>query len=81
MCSYKLAVRSTISYLYLHKKVLMWADENGVPAVDMLRHMKSKNKNKEYRIEGDGHPNGRAFTETAQVIAPIIYEFLEGSTP
>lgn len=68
-------------YPNIHKKVLMWADENGVPAVDMLRYMKNENKNKEYGVEGDGHPNGRAFTETAQVIAPIIYEFLEGSTP
>jgi hypothetical protein len=64
----------------IHEKVLRWADENGVRAVDMLRYMKGKNY-KEFRVEGDGHPNGRSFTETAQVLAPIIYETLEGAMP
>jgi lysophospholipase L1-like esterase len=64
----------------IHEKVLKWADENGVRAVDMLRHVQGKNY-KEFRVEGDGHPNGRSFAETANVLAPIIYESLEGSAP
>lgn len=64
----------------IHEKVSRWAGENGVPAVDMLRYLKDKNY-KEFRVEGDGHPNGRSFAETAQVLAPIIYESLEGSKP
>jgi hypothetical protein len=46
----------------------------------MLRYVNGKNY-KEYRVEGDGHPNGRSFTETAQVLAPIIYEYLEVILP
>lgn len=79
--SHNYAFDNRYPFRIIHKKVLMWADENGVRAVDMLRYMKSKNKNKEYRVEGDGHPNGRSFDEAAQVLAPIIYEYLEGSTP
>ncbi len=64
----------------IHEKVLRWADENGVRAVDLFPYMKGKNY-REYSVEGDGHPNGRSFLETAKVLAPKIYEYLEGSTP
>lgn len=60
----------------IHEEVLRWAAENGVQAVDMLQHMQGK-ESKIYKVEGDGHPNGRAFDETAQTIAPLIYEYLK----
>ena len=63
------------AYRMIHEEVSRWADQNGVRAVDMLRHVRGKNS-KELRVEGDGHPNGSAFAETAQVLAPIIYESL-----
>jgi len=68
------------AYGMIHDEISRWADQNGVQALDMLRHVQGKNS-KELRVEGDGHPNGRAFAETAQVLAPIIYEFLKGSAP
>ncbi len=67
-------------YRMIHEEVSSWADEQQVTVVDMLEHIKDKN-NKNYNVEGDGHPNGRAFSETAQVIAPLIYGYLEGSAP
>jgi hypothetical protein len=60
----------------IHEEVLRWATENGVQAVDMLQYMQDKDS-KRYKVEGDGHPNGRAFDETAQIIALLIYEYLE----
>jgi hypothetical protein len=48
--------------------------------VDVLPYTKDKD-HENYMVKGDGHPNGRAFAETAQVLAPIIYEYLEGSAP
>jgi hypothetical protein len=59
----------------IHAEVVGWADEHDVRAVDMLQYMRNKD-HKEYRVEGDGHPNERAFAETARVIAPMIYEYL-----
>jgi hypothetical protein len=67
-------------YRMIHEEVLSWADDQDVTVVDMFQYMKGKN-NKKYNVEGDGHPNGRAFSETAQVIAPLIYGYLEGSAP
>lgn len=64
----------------IHDEVLRWAEMNGVRAVDMLTYMEGKDS-ENYRVEGDGHPNGRAFDETAQVIAPLIYEYLKVSGP
>jgi hypothetical protein len=64
----------------IHEEDLSWADDQGVPAVDMLQHMEGK-RSREFRVKGDGHPNGRAFEDTAQVLAPIIYAYLEGSAP
>lgn len=64
----------------IHEKVSRWTDERGVRVVDMLCYMKDKNY-KKFRVEGDGHPNGRSFVETAKVLAPIIYESLEGAKP
>jgi hypothetical protein len=52
------------AYRMIDEEVSRWADQNGVPAVDMLRHVQGKNS-KELRVEGDG-----------QVLAPIIYESL-----
>ena len=44
-------------------------------SVDILQHMENKDY-REYRVEGDGHPNGRAFAQAAAIFAPIIAESL-----
>jgi lysophospholipase L1-like esterase len=67
-------------YRIIHEEVITWADEQGVLAVDMLPYMKNKD-HKNYMVKGDGHPNGRAFTEAAQIIAPVIYQYFEDSAP
>ena len=43
----------------------------GVTSLDLLEYMVDKD-NRAYRIEGDGHPNGRSFAEAAAVLAPVI---------
>jgi lysophospholipase L1-like esterase len=70
------------TYLYqtIHQEVVEWADKSGVRTVDLLNYVKGKDA-KNYRVEGDGHPNGRTFAEAAQLLAPLIYESLEGSSP
>jgi hypothetical protein len=35
----------------------------------------------EFMVEGDGHPNARAFNQTAEVLAPLILEYIEGTEP
>ncbi len=68
------------SYQAIHEEVFEWADKSGVRTVDMLPYMRGKDANN-YRVKGDGHPNGKAFAEAAQVLAPVIHESLEGSPP
>ena len=52
-----------------------WAAAEGMQSVDILQHMENKDY-REYRVEGDGHPNGRAFAQAAAIFAPIIAESL-----
>jgi hypothetical protein len=77
---YTQAFDDTYLYEAIHQEVSGWAEKAGVGTVDMLTYVKGKDARK-YRVKGDGHPNGRAFAEAAQVLAPVIYESLEGAPP
>jgi lysophospholipase L1-like esterase len=59
----------------IHREVAGWAADEGVQSLDLLEYMVDKD-NRVYRIEGDGHPNGRAFAEAAAILAPVIAESL-----
>jgi len=78
--SYNMPFTHHYPFRRIHSEVLQWAENQGVQAVDILPYMENKDY-REYRVKGDGHPNSRAFNKTAQILAPIIYEYLEGSAP
>lgn len=77
---YTAAFDDRYPYQAIHDEVSGWADKSGVRTVDLLNFMRGKDAGN-YRVKGDGHPNGRAFAEAAQALAPVIYESLDVSPP
>jgi lysophospholipase L1-like esterase len=61
---YTVAFDDTYSYQDIHEEVFAWAVKSGVRTVDMLHFMRGKDA-RNYRVKGDGHPNGSAFAEAA----------------
>jgi lysophospholipase L1-like esterase len=76
---YTAAFDDKYPYQAIHEAVFGWAQESGVRTVDMLHFMRGKDA-RDYRVKGDGHPNGRAFVEAAQALAPVLNELLEVSS-
>jgi len=74
--SYNKPFDDSYPFREIHSAVMAWARDQGVDAVDLLPRMGGKDF-REYRVKGDGHPNGRAFEEAARVLAPVIYGILE----
>jgi len=74
--SYNYPFDDRYPYRAIHAAVMAWARDQGVDAVDLLPQMEGRNF-REYRVKGDGHPNGRAFEEAARLLAPVIYRMLE----
>jgi lysophospholipase L1-like esterase len=77
---YTQAFDDSYRYQAIHEEVHGWADGRGVQSVDLLDYMRGKEATN-YRVKGDGHPNGKAFAEAAQALAPVIYKSLESSVP
>ena len=73
--SYNKGFNRRYPFSRIHREVTGWAAEEGVQSIDLLEFMARKD-NRAYRVEGDGHPNGRAFEEAAAVLAPVIAESL-----
>ena len=64
----------------IHDEVNAWSAEAGVTSVDLLDYLQGIDR-EAYRVAGDGHPNGKAFESTAEVLAPVVYGVLETSSP
>lgn len=73
--SYNYAFSRRYPFRSIHREVIGWAAGEGVQSVDLLRYMEGKD-NKAYQVEGDGHPNGRAFKEAASILVPAIAKLL-----
>jgi hypothetical protein len=78
--SYNMAFTHRYPFRRIHTEVSLWAEDQGVKAVDMLPYLENRDY-REFRVEGDGHPNASAFNQTAEVLAPLIYEYIEGTEP
>lgn len=73
--SYNKVFNRRYPFSRIHREVTGWAAREGVNSVDLLEHMPDAD-NRPYRIEGDGHPNARAFETAAAVLAPTLVELL-----
>jgi lysophospholipase L1-like esterase len=76
--SYNMPFADRYPFRRIHTEVSLLAENQGVKAVDILPFLEKKDY-REFRVEGDGHPNARAFKQTAEILAPLIYEYLEGT--
>lgn len=73
--SYNWAFDARYPFRRIHAEVGGWADELGVTSLDLLPYLETRDA-AAYRVEGDGHPNARAFEEAARVLAPVIHDYL-----
>ena len=62
---------SSYPYRIIHREVMAWSRELGVPAVDLLDTFAGRD-HVEYLVPGDGHPNARAHDSIAAELRDLI---------
>jgi lysophospholipase L1-like esterase len=60
----------------IHEEVANWGREVNADFIDLLPYF-SGTDSKFYMVEGDGHPNAKAFEKSAKILAPIVANYFQ----